>query len=127
MNTAESDPTALGAILLIMGTVTPEDLNAALQFQQQAQTRKPLGYQLITLELCTVDQVMVALAAQERMRANPHDHAVALLDIALARKHTADVERLKIQQAGERIIRKTPEYGHTAITVTSLAETPKKD
>lgn len=127
MSTKDADPTALGAILLIMGTVTHEQLNAALRFQEQSQTRKPLGDQLVVLEFCTVDQVMVALAAQEKMRTDPHAHAVALVDIALARKRTVNTEQRRVQQVSERVVEKTTGTGHPAVPRRALVKTSKKD
>lgn len=118
----KTDPTSLGAILVSMGTITQEELDMAVEMQERSSIERQLGNQLVVLDVCSNEQIDIALAAQEKMRKNPHEHAVAVADIALARKKRVNGERQKLQESGERVIRKASTgTKHHAITPAMLA------
>jgi type II secretion system protein E len=88
-----SQQSTLGRILVEKGVITEAELNAALQAQQE--TGKLLGEVLVENEVCTVEDVLMALSEQlhipyvrltERMVEND---AVARLPADLAYRHQA--------------------------------------
>ena len=64
MITSTSTTKRIGALLIGHGYVTPEQLEQALQQQQQTANTKLLGEVLVELEFCSEDQVMECLAEE---------------------------------------------------------------
>ena len=118
----KDDPTSIGAILLSMGTITEEELDMALEMQERSSIDRQLGNQLVVLDVCTNEQVDIALAAQMRMRKGDHERAVAVADIAVARKKRLCSESQRLRERGETVAKKATGSSYRAVTPSMLAK-----
>jgi hypothetical protein len=123
----KDDPTSLGAILVSMGTITAEELAEAVEMQQRSSIERQIGNQLVVLDKCTAEQVDIALATQEKMRRGKHDQAVAVADIALARKKKCGADRRGLIARGERVARRTSTGEHFPALTPALLAKPSGD
>jgi hypothetical protein len=119
---AEYDTTSLGAILVSMGVITEEELTAAVEFQWRSSMERLLGNQLVVMEVCSKEQVDEALRAQEKMRSGKYGHAVAVADIALARKKRMQEENKRFVETTDRVVKKVTGMDHPAISPPMLAK-----
>lgn len=103
----KDDPTSIGAILLKMGAITEAELKQAVDEQENLSIELLLGKLLIANGICSLEQVEVAIAAQRDMRSgNEHKKAVAIADIASARKKVVRTHRQQLIDRGERMAQK---------------------
>jgi hypothetical protein len=92
------DETSIGCILLDMGALDEQQLAEVVDQQENASVDVMLGHLLVSSEICTREQVDVALQAQQGMRSSrTTDQALAVADIAAHRKKTTN-------GAGERVM-----------------------
>jgi hypothetical protein len=124
----KDDPTSLGAILVSMGTITDEDLSEAVEMLQRSSIERQIGNQLVVLDKCSTEQVDIALAAQEKMRSGKHGQAVAVVDIALARKKCTNEARRGLIKQGEEMARRTASAGgHHSVLASPMLAKPSSD
>ena len=104
---SRDDPTSIGAILLKMGAITEAELKKAVDEQENLSIELLLGKLLVANGVCSLEQVEVAIAAQRDMRSgDEHKGAMAIADIASARKKVVHAERQQLIARGERVARK---------------------
>lgn len=99
------DFTSLGRILLEWGVVTPEELNKALAEQETLRGDALLGRLLVAHGACSDDDVRAAMTAQCGLRAAKDHGAMAVADIALARRRRKSMaaRREDLIQKGEEV------------------------
>lgn len=68
------DPTSLGAILLAMGVITSEQLNQAIQEQENSSIEIMLGKLLVANDVISGDQLEMALSAQVGLRSKKREY-----------------------------------------------------
>lgn len=103
----KDDPTSIGAILVKMGAISEEELLAAVEEQSNLSIEHLLGKLLVANGICSAEQVEVAVAAQRDMRSeDEHKQAVAIADIASARKKVVHAARQRLIARGESVARK---------------------
>lgn len=103
----KDDPTSIGAILLKMGAISEAELAAAVDEQENLSIEHLLGKLLVANGVCSIEQVEVAVAAQRDMRSDDeHKQAVAIADIASARKKVVGVHQQRLIHRGEQVARK---------------------
>lgn len=108
----KDDPTSIGSILVKMGAISEEELQAAVEEQSNLSIEHLLGKLLVANGICSAEQVEVAVAAQRDMRSeDEHKQAVAIADIASARKKVVHAARQRLIARGEQV-------AHKAITGT---------
>ena len=87
MSPDPKDETSIGGILIKMSAIKDEDLKKALEIQERSSMDVMLGALLIAGNICTREQVDMALAAQEGLRSGKSpEAAMAIADIAHYRK-----------------------------------------
>lgn len=121
MSSTLGDPTTLGAILVTMGVLSPEQLDEAVEAQENSSIDRQLGNQLVVMRFCDLGQVEEALQTQERMRKNGHSKALAVADIALARQKKLDAMTEEVLERSARVVRSATGQDHPAITPAVLA------
>jgi hypothetical protein len=114
----KDDPTSIGAILIAMSAVTPQQLEQALEEKDRASIDVLVGKIMVANGFCTIEQLEVALSAQSGLRSKKSsDRAIAAVDLA-HRSHDAVVSmasRLRKTSAGA--VRRVSGVGHQAVAV----------
>lgn len=120
-NPAE-DPTSLGSILVAMGTISPDDLKAAVSLQERLSTDELLGKLLVAEGGCTQEQIAIALSAQDDMRSRDKSkQALAVASIAQIRKQGTNGARQHLVSKAQGVTRKATGQAHPAITPEMLS------
>jgi len=118
------DPTSLGAILVAMSAVTPEQLELAVEQQERATLEHLLGKLLVADGHCTHEQLEIALAAQEAMRSRDKKRqALAVAEIAKFRKRGTNGACKRLVERSVVIVKKATGPAHPVITAEMLAKT----
>lgn len=116
------DPTSLGAILVAMSAITPEQLVEAVEQQKRSTMEHLLGKILVADGKCTNDQLDLALSVQEAMRCRDKKRqALAVAEIAKCRKKGTNGARQRLIERSAAIIKKGK--AHPVITSDMLAKT----
>ncbi len=125
----KDDPTSIGAILVKMGVVTEDELALAIEEQANASIEHLLGKLLVANGVCSMEQVEIALAAQQGMRSDEeHKQAVAIASIAMTRKQMVRVAGRKMISRGEEIAEKSGSGLYPAVAMKmNLVGGGKKD
>lgn len=108
MMNPQEDPTSLGAVLLELGLVTREQLNAVVEQQRHMREETMLGVLLVHNGILTQTELDTALSAQRGMReANKTDQALAVANIAIGRhrRKTLLDRRERLVEKGAQIVR----------------------
>jgi hypothetical protein len=122
------DPTSIGAILIAMSAVTPDQLKDAVEQQERATLEHLLGKLLVADGHCTSDQLEIALAAQEAMRSkNKSKQAIAVAEIARYRKKGTNGARQRLIERSASIVKKATGQAHQAITPEMMAAKGNND
>jgi len=117
------DPTSIGAILIAMSAITPDQLAEAVEQQERSSLEHLLGKLLVADGHCTPDQLDIALAAQEAMRSkNKARQAIAVAEIAKQRKQKTNGARQRIIERSASIVKKATGQAHPAITPEMVAK-----
>lgn len=104
----KDDPTSIGSILVTMGVISKEDLDAAVEEQENLSVEHLLGKLLVANGICSAEQIEIALAAQQGMRSEEeHKQAVAIASIAMARKRM-------VSKAGKQMTARSEEIAGKA-------------
>lgn len=116
------DPTSIGAILIAMSAITPDQLAAAVEQQERSTLEHLLGKLLVADGHCSNDQLDIALAAQDAMRSkNKTKQALAVAEIAKQRKKGTNGARRRIIERSAAIVKKATGQNHQAITPEMMA------
>jgi hypothetical protein len=115
----ESDPTAIGTILLQMGVITEAQLYAVLDYQKSTVLNKSSGEIFVSFGFCDPEDVEAALEAQNGLRSdNLPRQATAAAAVATQRKKAKTKEQLEMVQFGKELVKKmgieytpTPVFG----------------
>jgi hypothetical protein len=119
---AKDDETSLGNVLVEMGILTPRQLQEALDRQENSTLEQLLGAVLVHFGFCTKDDVDAALSAQESLRSGKRvRHALAVADIAIARKNSNGA-RSRAIASGARFVRSATGSEFQAVTPGMLAK-----
>lgn len=121
--TPKDDETSLGAILLELDIITPQQLQAALDRQANSTIEQLLGMILVHDGACTKEEVELALSAQKSMRNGNRDvkKAVAVLDFAIHRKKSNGARDRAVQKAAA-FTRSQTGQEYQAVTASMLAK-----
>jgi hypothetical protein len=120
---AADDPTSIGAILIAMSAITPEQLVEAVEQQERSTLEHLLGKLLVADGHCTSEQLDIALAAQEAMRSKDKKRqALAVAEIATVRKRGTNGARQRLIERSASIVRKATGQGHPAVAPEMLAK-----
>lgn len=106
MRTQSSDDARLGDVLLRMGTLTQEQLSAAVQMQKAGDPR-PLGVLLTELGYAESRDIELALLRQRALRGTlSHHDGLRLLEEAREETERAGSSLSELAQAAEEFGRK---------------------
>lgn len=125
----KDDPTSIGAILVKMGVITEDELSLAVEEQENSSIEHLLGKLLVANGLCSMEQIEVALAAQQGMRSEEeHRQAVAIASIAMVRKKSVRKAGQAMISRGEEIANKTSSGIYPAVAMKmNMVSGGKKD
>jgi hypothetical protein len=120
------DDTSIGAILLQLGILTPEQLEIALEKQHNSTFEERLGMVLVHIGFCSAEDVDLALSAQRSVRSakegdRDRQRAVAAIDLAISRKRSNGARSNALQRGVEFIKHQTGD-AFQAITPELLAK-----
>lgn len=119
MMNPKDDPTSLGAILLELGLVTQEQLEAVVEQQRHMREETMLGVLLVHNGILTQTELDIALSAQRGMREdNRTNQALAVADIAIGRhrRKTLHDRRERLVEKGAQIVKSISADDYPAIT-----------
>jgi hypothetical protein len=123
----KEDETSLGSVLLELGLIKQEDLDRAVNYQQNSSMEQMLGAVLVLLGACSKEEIEYALSAQKGMRESKKRGrqilAMMALDAAIQRKRFNRDQASEVVAKAERFIRHTSGTEHIAITPELLAKT----
>lgn len=104
---AEDDPSSLGSILTMMGTISNQQLQDALSFKRNNEGSAALGEILVSTNTCSQEDINTALSIQTGMRsANVRVKAGATADVAIRMKQIRHVAHGNILQSGSSLAAK---------------------
>lgn len=108
------DETTLGRLLLVLGLLTPAELNHALE--QAAKHPRSLGSQLLAMGKLDQQQLDGVLDLQHKLR-NGTKHEMAVAQAELAMRSTASTAQLAqhIKSLSAELRRETTGSGHPAV------------
>lgn len=125
----KDDETSLGAILLELEIITPDQLRLALDRQENSTIEQLLGMVLVHMGFCSKDDVEAALSAQKSLRAGKKGDvtkALAAMDFAIHRKGSNGARQKAIEKGAAFYKQKTGQE-FPAVTAALLAKgTPER-
>jgi hypothetical protein len=122
----EDDDTSLGAILLKMGAISSEQLQDALDYQENASIDHMLGQVMLAFKFCSPEQLVLAVHAQDGMRADTAaEQAYAVADLADHRRKLAREARQTMIERSKLLYKKATGRDYPAITKSMLAVKPE--
>jgi hypothetical protein len=99
MSLDPKDETNIGNILIKMGAISEDELSDAVEMQERSSIEVMLGKLLIANEICTREQISMALAAQKGLRSGDKpEAALAIADIASYRKGRTNGKRDRVME-----------------------------
>lgn len=89
----EDDETSLGRILIAMGLCTPGQVSRAAELQRKSSTEDRIGIFLVAHGLISLEQLELALNAQEGLRSKAR-YKRALAQAAIAKQSGSSIVKL---------------------------------
>lgn len=104
MKTPKDDPSSIGNILLKMGLVTKEQLDAVMNEQAHMREDLLMGNLMVAKGLITREQLEVALAAQQGMRkGGKSGQALAVAEVCLSHASNGRELRSRMLEKGATV------------------------
>ena len=119
---ARDDSTSLGNVLVEMGVITEQQLQDAVDRQENSTLEQLLGAVLVHQGYCSKGDIDAALSAQKSLRSGKKiKHALAVVDMAIHRK-TSNGARDRAIASGARFTRSSSGQDYPAVTADMLAK-----
>lgn len=130
----KDDDTSLGNILLEIGMITEEQLEKAVERQQNSSIEQMLGMVLVHEGYCTKETIEDALSMQASMRKGrmrEADKAMCAIDYAIKRKKSNGAREVAIRKGAvigkvAGVIRSATGSEYVAITSEMVAKAAKE-
>lgn len=116
----EEDETSIGRILIAMGLCTPGQVARAAELQRKATTEDKIGIFLVAHGLLSMEQLELALNAQEGLRSKAK-HKRALAQASIAQQSGSSIVKLvdRVRGKAAEVRRKTgTEFPAVSLSVT---------